>query len=71
MLDIATERLKSKTSIRLAVTHANAEVEALSLLETARGQLDAVETFTCPLSPVIGAHVGPGTPALNYMSGIA
>lgn len=29
-----------------------------------------IETFTCPLSPVIGTHVGPGTLALNYMTGI-
>ena len=56
-------------SIRLAVTHA--EAEALSFLETAREGLDPVETFSCPLSPVIGTHVGPGTLALNYVSGIA
>lgn len=71
MLDLVTERLKSKESIRLAVTHANAEAEALSLLESARAQLNPVETFCCPLSPVIGTHVGPGTLALNYMSDVA
>ena len=71
MLDIVTERLNGKAPIRLAVTHANAETEALSLLETARARLDPVETFSCPLSPVIGTHVGPGTLALNYVSGIS
>lgn len=71
MLDLVTERLKGKSSIRLAVTHANAEAEALTLLESARARLAPVETFSCPLSPVIGAHVGPGTLALNYMSGVA
>jgi len=55
---------------RLAVTHVNSEREALSFLQTARGLLDPVETFTCPLRRVIGTHVGPGTLALNYMSGI-
>ena len=68
MLAIVAERVRGKAPIRLAVTHANAEAEALSLLESTRLQLDPVETFSCPLSPVIGAHVGPGTLALNYMS---
>ena len=70
MLDIVTERVKGKAPIRLAVTHANTEAEGLSLLESARTQLDPVETFCCPLSPVIGTHVGPGTLALNYMSNV-
>ena len=71
MLDIVAERVKGKAPIRLAVTHANSETEALSLLQTAKAQLDHVETFSSPLSPVIGTHVGPGTLALNYMSGVA
>ena len=68
MLDTVSERVAGKQSIRLAVTHANAEADALSLLEVASARLEPVETFCCPLSPVIGAHVGPGTLALNYMS---
>jgi DegV family protein with EDD domain len=71
MLDVVAERLKGKPSIRLAVTHANAEREALSLLESGRARLDPVETLSCPLSPVIGTHVGPETLALNYMSSVA
>ena len=71
MLDLVTERLTGNRSIRLAVTHADAEAEALALLESARTRLDPIETFSCPLSPVIGTHVGPGTLALNYMSDVA
>jgi DegV family protein with EDD domain len=71
MLDIVTERIRGKAPIRLAVTHANAETEASSLLESACDRFNPVERFSCPLSPVIGTHVGPGTLALNYMSGIA
>jgi len=70
MLDVVAERLKGKTNIRLAVTHSNSEADASSLLETAQKQLDPVETLCCPLSPVIGTHTGPGTVALNYMTGI-
>jgi DegV family protein with EDD domain len=71
MLEIVAERIQGKTNIRLAVTHSNAEPEAASLLETARAILKPIETMSCPLSPVIGTHVGPGTIALNYMSRIA
>lgn len=71
LLDMVTERLKGKTHIRLAVTHANSEEEASTLLEKARARLDPVETVCCPLSPVLGTHAGPGTVALNFMSGIA
>lgn len=70
MLDIVRERIEGRAPIRLAVTHAHSEAEALSLLEAASAELDPVETFSCPLSPVIGTHVGPGTLALNYMSGV-
>ena len=71
VVEIVSERLKGRTPIRLAVTHANSEADASSLLESARAELNPVETFCCPLSPVIGAHVGPGTVALNFISGIA
>ncbi len=70
-VEVVAERIKGKTPIRLAATHANSEADASSMLELARTQLDPVETFCCPLSPVIGTHTGPGTIALNYMSGVA
>lgn len=71
VVDLVTERIKGKAPIRLAATHANCESDASILLEAASAQLDPVETFCCPLSPVIGTHTGPGTVALNYMYGIA
>lgn len=70
MLDVVTKRLQGKANLHIAVTHANADTEAASLLETARGRLNPVETFSCALSPVIGTHTGPGTVALNFMSGV-
>lgn len=69
-VDVVVERIKGKASIRLAATHANDEADALVLLEAASAQLDPIETFCCPLSPVIGTHTGPGTVALNYMIGV-
>lgn len=70
VVEIVSERIKGRPSIRLAATHANSEADAASLLEAAQAALDPVETMCCPLSPVIGTHAGPGTVALNYMSGI-
>ena len=71
MLELSTERIGTRTPIRLAITHANAEPEALSLLSTAIEKFRPVETLCVPLSPVIGTHAGPGTVALNYMAGIS
>ncbi len=70
VIELTTERVGTRTPIRLAVTHANSEADALSMLESARARLDPIETMCCPLSPVIGTHAGPGTVALNYMTGI-
>lgn len=69
VVDLVTDRLSSRTPVRLAVTHANAEADASLMLNTAQSAMDPVETMLCPLSPVIGTHAGPGTVALNYMIG--
>jgi fatty acid-binding protein DegV len=69
--EIVAEQVRGKSSIQLAVTHANSKADALALLESARNVMDPVETMICPISPVIDAHVGPGTVALSYMSGIS
>lgn len=71
LVEAVTERLRGKNHIRLAVTHANADEEASALLERASRALSPVESLCCPLSPVIGAHAGPGAVALSFMSGIA
>ena len=69
MLDLVEEKMAGRTPVRLAAVHANAEAEALSLLENARQRFNPVESLISPLSPVIGAHAGPGTVALAYMTG--
>ncbi|HEX9384885.1 MAG TPA: DegV family protein [Anaerolineales bacterium] len=70
-VEVVSEQIKGKDLIRLAATHANSEADASFLLESARAELNPIETLCCPLSPVIGTHVGPGTIALNFMSGVA
>ena len=70
VVEIVGERIGGRTPVRLAVTHANSEEDSARLLEMACARLNPVETLISPLSPVIGTHVGPGTVALNFMSGI-
>jgi DegV family protein with EDD domain len=69
MLDLVEEKVAGRMPIRLAIAHANAEAEALALLETARQRFNPIESLHCPLSPVIGTHAGPGTLALAFMTG--
>ncbi len=71
MLDVVVERVGKQKPVRLATAHANAEGEAELLLRHGCDRLGPVETFCRPLSPVIGAHVGPGTVAMAYMTGMA
>jgi DegV family protein with EDD domain len=70
MLDLMEEKISARTPVRLATVHANAESEALVLLETARKRFDPIESLCRPLSPVIGTHVGPGTISIAIMTGI-
>lgn len=70
LLELVVERIGGKKPVSLATVHANAEAEASSLLEAACAQLNPVESFCCPLSPVVGSHAGPGTVALAYMAGV-
>ena len=70
MIELTGERIGGRNFVRIAVTHANCETEAKSLLELAGKQFDPIETLISPLSPVIGTHAGPGTVALNFMCGI-
>ncbi len=70
MLDLIEEKIAGRTPVRLATVHANAEAEAIALLETARQRFDPVEYLHSPLSPVIGCHAGPGTLALAFMVGL-
>ncbi len=70
VLELVKEQVKGKPNIRLATLHANAEEEARDLLERATRELGAVEGILSSLSPVVGAHAGPGTVGLAFMAGM-
>ena len=70
MIDLVVERAASRTPVRLATLHANAEAEARAALEGAAARLNPVEQILASVSPVIGSHAGPGTVGLAYMAGM-
>ncbi len=70
VLEIVKARVGGHGPVRLATSHAAAEADASALLASARAELNPVEAFCRPLSPVLGSHVGPGTVSLAYMTGM-
>jgi DegV family protein with EDD domain len=69
VVDVVAERVGTQSPVRLAVTHADSDEDASWMMDAAKARMSPIETLTCPLSPVIGAHVGPGTVSLNYIFG--
>lgn len=61
MLEILRERSGTSSVFRAAVVHANALENAQALAEDVRVQLGPEELYLAEVSPVIGAHSGPGT----------
>jgi DegV family protein with EDD domain len=70
MIDLVVEKAAGRTPIRLATLHANAETEAKAAMQAAAASLHPVEQILASVSPVIGAHAGPGTIGLAYMAGM-
>ena len=68
VLELAKGQVKDKSNIRVATLHANAEVEAVELLERATKQMGAIESILSSVSPVVGVHAGPGTVGLAFMA---
>ena len=68
LIELVEADVTGKKPLRLACMHANAEAEARAVLHQAESRLGAVETILGDVSPVIGAHAGPGTIGLAYMA---
>ena len=66
LLGLLEERINGRPNLRLAVLHAAAEREARLLLDIAAKRLNPMETVFSEVSPVVGAHVGPGTLGMCY-----
>jgi DegV family protein with EDD domain len=65
MLEVMAERV-GNAPVHAAVIHANAPEEAARLREQVRERFPYTELYLAALSPVIGAHVGPGTVGVAF-----
>jgi DegV family protein with EDD domain len=70
LVDMLGERIAGRTPVRLATLHANAPEDALEVLKIAEERFHPVETIMSEVSPVVGAHAGPGTIGLTFMAGM-
>lgn len=69
MLDLVERDIAGREPIRISTFHALAEEDNQALMEEAVERFNPVETITTHVSPVIGAHTGPGTLSIAYMAG--
>jgi DegV family protein with EDD domain len=66
MLDVAEERLEGKQMAEAAIINVDSPEEGQAVAETVKGRF-GISTVCCtPVSPVIGAHAGPGTVGIGF-----
>ena len=68
MLEHIAGKVAGKRNVRLATLHADAEAEASEILATAGKRMNAVESIMAEVSPAVGAHTGPGTVGLAWLT---
>ena len=68
LIDSVTEAVGGKSGVRLAGLHASSPNDAAFVLEECSAAVNAVETLMTELSPVVGAHVGPGGVGIAWSS---
>lgn len=69
MVQLVERDIAGRTPVRVSVFHALMEDTAKEVLEQCTRQFNAVESILAEVSPVIGAHTGPGTISIAYMAG--
>lgn len=69
MLDLVEKGIGGRSPVRISVFHAMAEELASELMVTVKARFSPIELILAEVSPVVGAHVGPGTIAIAYQAG--
>ncbi len=69
MIQLVEKGMDNRNPVRLSVFHAAAQEEAGNLTKRLQEQFSPLEIIPSLVSPVIGAHVGPGTLSIAYMAG--
>jgi len=66
VLDLVESEMKDKSNVHAAIMNALAPEESQMMFEEVKRRLNPVEIFNTELSPIVGAHVGPGTLGVIY-----
>ncbi len=69
MVSLTEKGINGRKPLRISVFHALEHEAATALLAEIKESLGAEEAILSHVSPVIGAHVGPGTISIAYMAG--
>lgn len=67
MLELVERDIAGREPVRISTFHAAAPDENQALMTNALERFKAIEGITSFVSPVIGAHTGPGTLSIAYM----
>jgi DegV family protein with EDD domain len=68
-IQIMLKEMKNRVDdqpVHVAVLHADALDQAYGLKQLVQEQFECVEIFTCSITPVMGAHTGPGLLGLAF-----
>lgn len=66
IMDQFVRDIAGAKDLRVAVTHANVEEEALALAEEVEAAYPGLEIDIVPFTPAMGAHAGPGVIGIGY-----
>jgi DegV family protein with EDD domain len=69
MLELVEADIDGREPVRISTFHAAADDDNAALMAAAIERFHPVETVTTFVSPVVGAHTGPGTLSMAYMVG--
>lgn len=69
MLTMVEEGIGNRTPVRISVFHALDREKAEELMEVVQKRFSPIENILAEVSPVVGAHVGPGTISVAYQAG--
>ncbi|PKO14766.1 MAG: hypothetical protein CVU39_13630 [Chloroflexi bacterium HGW-Chloroflexi-10] len=69
MVSLVEKGIGERTPVRVSVFHAGAHAAAVELQKELEDRFHPVENILSFVSPVVGAHTGPGTISIAYMAG--
>ncbi len=70
LLEIARVKIKDNHPLRMGIIHAKAMEDAMDVADRAKELFHPDEMVISDVSPVVGAHAGPGTVGLAFLAGL-